>query len=120
MRAEADAADRLKIELRREKEKYKQVWRMNCEQLAEYDATTTAIDEEMAALREQLRVAELAARTTPGPGTEEAAAVGGPGTAGTRMDAMLTEVSGARHELSHVSRRRGKAPPVDSFTGEDP
>ena len=120
LRAEADAADRLKIELRREKEKYKQVWRMNCEQLAEYDAATTAIDEEMAALREQLRVAELAARTTPGPGTEEAAAVGGRGTAGTRMDAMVTEVSGARHELSHVSRRRGKAPPVDSFTGEDP
>ena len=53
LRAEADAADRLKIELRREKEKYKQVWRMNCEQQAEYDAATTAIDEEMAALREQ-------------------------------------------------------------------
>ena len=39
LRDEVAAAGRLKVELQREKEKYKQVWRMNCEQLAEYDGS---------------------------------------------------------------------------------
>ena len=74
------------------------LWRLNCEQLAEFDSSLAEKDEEIASLRDE--VSRLH-RSSPSDSLEAASAEGGGVWSSSRV-------------------RRGKAPPVDPFTGEDP
>lgn len=90
----------LTAQLKKEKMRTKELWRINCAQLADFDATLALKEEEIEGLQHELadghsRVGSPVHRDPP--------------------DGLLrhpTQVTG--------SRRRGKAPPVDAFTGEDP
>ena len=100
--------DRLESQLEDEKVRFRELWRTNCQCLAEYDAMVTAKDKEIEELEQQLRGRS---GTSPPPGSVESephlpSGGGAPGT----------------EEPAHTvvpCMRRGKAPPVDSFTGED-
>ena len=132
---------RLRGEVQREKNRYKLLWRMNCENLAEHDAALSAKEVEIEALRKQIR--EL---TTVAPGEGTGSVRVGEGghhhtppetvphpsgsTASTDPARRLekTGVVSSREieprrilaESSRSSHRKGKAPSVDPFTGEDP
>ena len=58
--------ERLMKQLQREKERYGQVWRMNCEQLMENDAVLASKDEQIVQLQERLHC--MQSRETSGPG----------------------------------------------------
>ena len=88
----------LKVELEEQKTKTRDLWRLNCEQLAELDGSLAEKDEEITRLKDE--VARLR-RSSPSDASE-----------GTSVE------SGSVPAPSRV--RRGKAPPVDPFTGEDP
>ena len=82
-----------------EKTKVRNLWRTSCAQLADFDATLTSKDEEVATLKRQLE-ALRAGSQSPMP------------MRNTVGDEDLNRVVPAL-------TRRGSAPPVDSFTGED-
>ena len=92
----------LKEELENEKAKVKELWQMSCTQLSQFDSSLAEKDDEIALLREQLaRVHHSSSRTSP----------------------EVPELGGDEDSASPVRRlpqRRGKAPPVEMFTGEDP
>ena len=117
--------------------KYKELWRMNCEQLVEHDGSLAAKEDEVASLKK--RIAELEACGVlpeseavlrPGmrasPASEAVRKLGmspspASGAISSSLSASLTE----RKTASHVTRfpseptpRRGKAPPIDPFDGE--
>ena len=91
-----------------ERERVKELWKANCMQLSEFDAALTAKDDEIEKLREQL------AHSHPRPHSRSRS---------PSRSSTLHESSGeedlARPTRS-VGQRRGKAPPVDAFTGEIP
>ena len=78
------------------------MWRTNCEQLAAFDEIVTSKEEEIASLKEQLR--------------------------NQSSPSLSLNESGEEEDEAHVpprpdrnsKQRRGKAPPIDSFTGESP
>ena len=117
--------EKLTKQLQRERERYKQVWRMNCEQLAEHDVIIAEKDAEIVALQEQLRLAEtLPHRPTapstgadPGRGVRPVCTLTGTSVESGGVCGEYRETEGGP---SRVRRYRGKAPPVDPFTGEDP
>ena len=90
----------------REKDKYKELWRHNCEQLAEYDAVLADKEEEIETLKR--RIAALEAVSRP------------PGTLSS--PSLSRHVARTEHPIVSPARpsssRRGKAPPVDPFDGE--
>ena len=88
----------LRTELERQKAKTRDLWRVNCEQLAEMDGSLVEKDEEISRLKDE--VARLR-RSSPSDTSETTSVEGGTTPASSRV-------------------RRGKAPPVDPFTGEDP
>ena len=96
LRAQVSA---LTAQLENEKKRTKDLWRLNCAQLAEFDSTLARKDDEMEALR----------------GTP----VEGQFRAVTPVEAATPAHSPSLRAPGSVSRRRGKAPPVDAFTGED-
>ena len=81
----------LRTELERQKAKTRDLWKVNCEQLAEMDGSLVEKDEEISRLR----------RSSPSDTSEATSVEGGSTPVSSRV-------------------RRGKAPPVDPFTGEDP
>ena len=90
--------------LEKERGRARDMWQMNCLQLSEFDAALTAKDEEIAKLREQL------ARLQPLPHSV------------SRASSVAHESSGEEDAVApvrSVRKRRGKAPPVDAFTGEN-
>ena len=87
----------VKQELELKKARVKELWRMNCEQLSEYDSLLVAKEEEIARLTVQL--AEQHNRRPPTDENDDADSISEP---------QIRE-SGC-----------GRAPPVDKFTGEDP
>ena len=108
----------------KEKEKYRQLWRLNCNQLFDYDAAFVDKKDEIVALKKQ--IAELKAA----PGLP---VVSGHPCAGTKLstpfDVIETRSKGhvtfqeKATELPTVfaassTVRRGKAPPVNIFDGE--
>ena len=98
----------LKQELEEQKVKTKNMWKLSCEQLAEMDDALAEKDDEISHLRVEL---DRLHRSSPG---AESASSEGSGQGRTE---------GRHTRTSHLSRsrvRRGKAPPVDTFTGEDP
>ena len=95
-----DEVSVLKRELEGMKVRVNELWWTSCEQLAEFDATVTSKDEEIATLKRQLR--------------------GGPPR--PIPDPHESDGEDDEHFVpSGTSRqRRGKAPPIDPFTGENP
>ena len=85
-------------ELETQKAKTGDLWRLNCEQLAEMDGSLVEKDEEISRLKDE--VARLR-RSSPSDNSEGASVESGGAPVPSRI-------------------RRGKAPPVDPFTGEDP
>ena len=85
-------------ELETQKAKTGDLWRLNCEQLAEMDGRLVEKDEEISRLKDE--VARLR-RSSPSDNSEGASVESGGAPVPSRV-------------------RRGKAPPVDPFTGEDP
>ena len=91
-------------QVQREKTRFKELWRTNCECLSEFDEVVTQKDAEIRRLKQLLA------------------------EAGHRPQSPVSEHD--PHESMVVSSgpivglpkksRRGKAPPVDPFTGEDP
>ena len=89
--------------LRAEKERAAQIWKLNCEQAAEQETLLAARDEEIESLKKQIM--ELNTRLKlPAGGMDEGSGV--------------ADTSTRKCELSRP--RRGRAPPIDQFTGEDP
>ena len=92
----------------------KELWRLNCEQLEEHDLIVSAKDEELESLKARLQGLEVS-RRVPGrslPSTMEL----------PRRDSPEVEHRSTDSRLSGMvpPRRRGKAPPIDPFTGENP
>ena len=90
--------------LEKERGRARDMWQMNCLQLSEFDAALTAKDEEITKLREQL--ARLPPRST----------------SASRASSVAHESGSEEDTPSPVrpgKKRRGKAPPVDAFTGEN-
>ena len=89
-------------EVQRQKERYAQLWRMNCEQLEEFDKTLVDKEERIRSLLEKIQQLEA--------GNHEPVAAVPPATtlATTPTTKMPTANLG----------RRGKAPPVDQFSGD--
>ena len=88
----------LEAELEKQKAKTRDLWRLNCKQLAEMDGSLVEKDEEISRLKNE--VARLR-RSSPSDTSEIASIESGGPPVSSRV-------------------RRGKAPPVDPFTGEDP
>ena len=88
----------LEAELEKQKAKTRDLWRLNCEQLAEMDGSLVEKDEEISRLKNE--VARLR-RSSPSDTSESASIESGCPPVSSRV-------------------RRGKAPPIDPFIGEDP
>ena len=100
-----EEVERIRTALRREQAKTRELWQQNCQRLAEFDATLAAKDDEI----QRLQAREREHRSGSRGGLEDARSHTGspiPADATTRPDVG--------------KRRRGRAPPVDPFTGEDP
>lgn len=107
LRAELEAVKAEKEELcqqvEQEKKRFRELWKTNCQCLAEYDELIAQQQAEIKRLKELLP------------------------TAGTRPDSPVSDVSShspnGDYDGPRVGSRRprrGKAPPVDPFTGENP
>ena len=81
----------LTVEVEKLSRRCKELWSLNCTQLVEFDEILSAKDEELAALCQQGRNLTAAAALTTYPG-----------------------------HAGPVHLRKGKAPPVDPFSGDDP
>ena len=87
---------RLHEQLEKDIERYKKLWSLNCAQLAEFDSTILAKDEEIGQLKAKLHSAEEDTRVSP-----------------------LSTPSEGESESSLPTHRRGRAHPVEMFSGED-
>jgi hypothetical protein len=101
---------RLKTELKMAKEKSKQMWTISCSQSREQEELLAEKDEELARLR-----SELHTRRSCSPSSPRDPSPGG-------LSHHSTPVSEPSPVTVPTTRtaRRGKAPPVDPFTGENP
>ena len=111
----------LKGGLQKQKDRVKELWKLNCEQLAEHDSMITAKDEEIASLRARLEGLVVEGHSPGGrsPSTRGRPLVPldhPPSHEGSIAMDHGSPATGHRPPLT----RRGKAPPVDSFTGENP
>ena len=95
---------KLKEDLKAEKEKYKAMWRMTCEQSREQEKLIAAQKEEIERLKLEGRLSH-----SPTPSETSLPAVVNP----------LPEVS-LPSRTRVPAPRRGKAPPIDPYSGEDP
>ncbi len=93
---------RMQEELAGARDRIKELWRMNCLQLSEFDAALSAKEEELTRLKERLRhVHPPRSRSPTATGHESDEEVPAPA-------------------VDRVRQRRGRAPPVDPFSGENP
>ena len=90
---------RLQEQLEKEKEKYRKLWSLNCAQLTEFDNAILDKDEEIGQLKAKLHRAEE----------------------GTRASSPSTPSEGETESSlpTPSTHRRGRAPPVEMFNGED-
>ena len=100
----------LRTELASEKDKVKRIWRLNCEQLATHDSECSSKDTEIVALK--ARISELE--------TSEGASPAHVGSTRMPLATSLDTSFTAPSLTSTLVKRRGKAPPVDAYTGENP
>ena len=99
----------LKASVQAEKLKAKRFWRLRCEQMLREEDRLQAKETEIAELREQLNLHETSPRST-----SNARALG---TSPTRSTTGGHECEMTIHPTPSV--RRGKAPPVEAFTGDE-
>ena len=101
---------KLREELRAEKEKVKQLWRTSCEQVRSHDELISVKDAEIEKLKRLLlrRESDKSSESAPSEPSD-------PG----HDDLFMADL-----ELPHAPpvrvQRRGKAPPINAFTGENP
>ena len=88
-------------EVQPQKERYTQLWRMNCEPLGEFDKTLGDKDEQIKTLLERIALLEAGMR---------------PPAALAPLPTVSTPPTNA--SLAGTGSRRGKAPPVDPFSGD--
>ena len=103
LRAEVE---RLTTELEAQKTRVRELWKLNCKQLAEMDSSLLQKDEEISCLKAEVTRSRPRSRATT-PSTQSSIS----NDPGAEVDVV-----------PHVGRptvRRGKAPPVDTFTGEE-
>ena len=112
LQAELEAAKVENTELRRqldhEKTRLRELWRTNCQCLAEYDEILAQKDTEIERLKQLL---EEAGHTAESPVSES--------DSHERVSITASHGGGLGRTTGHRPRR-GKAPPVDPFTGEEP
>ena len=98
--------ERLKTELEAQKSRVRELWKLNCEQLADMDSSLLQKDEEIGSLK-----AEVARRrgSSPSPSV--------PSSTSDDPEQGAGDEGVQRTDRTRV--RRGRAPPVDTFTGED-
>ena len=97
----------LQNDLKRVKERVKEMRKMNCAQLAGFDESVSSKEAEIEALKE--RVSQLEAMVDPG------------AIPPIVLSSLATTVGGAVVAHTHEAHRwRSKALPVSEFTGEDP
>ena len=112
----------LEVALKGEKEKSRQVWKLNCEYLADQDTLIISKDEEIARLKQQLAERqpprEGEGSMTPTPERASHAATTAMPPRGSAPSLPLSVPGVEAHESRRPESRRGKAPPVDPFTGE--
>lgn len=108
----------LERKLSEEKARFRNLWRTNCQCLAEYDEVIVAKDSEIEELKRQ-----LSSHTGGDQPSRETPAITAPGIPmRASSEVQAGGESPTRQEPSHSvgsRKRRGKAPPVDPFTGED-
>ena len=95
---------KLKEQLENEKERYRKLWSLNCTQLAEFDGALSAKDEEVEQLKARLARSEQLTPSKELPPKEL--------TEGSDEESGETLTRGSY-------QRRGRAPPVEMFSGED-
>ena len=125
--------ERVRESLKAEKERVRQIWRINCQQLAEYDEALEQKDQEIAEVTAETNrvihsphvgdslthhepTTDAPTSIVPLPRT-----VRFPPPTPPAREGDTPEV-GSQQGLqdSHPGKRRGKAPPNDPFTGENP
>ena len=100
--AAGEEVNKLKYELKHERERAKQAWHLSCAQVTKQENFLAKREDKIAELKRKLRVS----------------------LHDDSIRSHSSESESESHDLSpdvrmeHV-RRRGKAPPVDTFTGED-
>ena len=93
-------------QLKREKEKAKRLWKLNCKRAAEQEELLSARELEIEELKRQLDDPDSPREPDPD-------AYSGEGSAGVSTAPLLPLPTGS-------ASRRGRAPPVDHYTGENP
>jgi cell division protein FtsB len=117
-----EEVSRVREMLQKETERVSEMWRMNCAQVVGFDEAMTAKDSEIESLK--ARISELEAST----GRRPMGPASVPTTVPTTvpMTRPPEPVGGGPVPLAsratHASAptRRGKAPPINEFSGEDP
>ena len=107
VRALSTEVESLRTELEAQKTRVRELWRLNCDQLAEMDSLLLQKDEEIGSLQAELAQLRGTSPTSSAPSV-------------TSEEIELGMEDSPRHTTDRSHRvRRGKAPPVDTFTGED-
>ena len=99
-------------------ERMRELWRMNCAQVANFDEIITAKDSEVDRLK--ARVSELEASLGCAPAGPATPAVRPPMLEAGASDGSALLLPYATRTMGSTPVRRGKAPPVNEFRGEDP
>ena len=118
----------LKEEVKRGQDKVVQLWHTNCQQLLTHDSEMLEKDREIRVLCDRLHKAEmelatlklerLSAGTHPRVSHSTTTNLMGPTAEGAIPTGTFTATA-APWGRDHSQYRRGKAPPIDEFTGED-
>jgi hypothetical protein len=109
---QAGEVERLREELEKEKDKRKQVWKTSCEQVAEQDTLLASKDDVIAALQHDLEALRARLVQPPCEGDDERGSL--------PLPSVSAEAPVVPPLPTRATRaRRGKAPPVQSFSGEN-
>ena len=103
----------LQAKVKAAQEKVKRVWCLNCTQSREQEELLATKDDQITKLDAKIRRLKAAPRVSPHSGSE-ASSPDGSRSGGSSPIVLETTTAPPRHV------RRGKAPPVEPFTGEDP
>ena len=107
-KSDSEEVKKLKNDLQKQKEKSKQQWQMSCHQAAEQEELLAEKDREIEELKKKLA---SSSRGSPTP----------PSHSDLDDDPPLVPPGDSHSLTAHEPpRRRGKAPPIDQYTGEDP
>ena len=120
-----EEVSKLSEKLERETERVSEMWKLNCAQVASFDEAVVAKDAEIEQLK--LKISGLEARTVGGAPVSLTVPVTRPPISVPRPSLTRFAASGSVATESApiplgapTSARRGKAPPVNEFSGEDP